>query len=111
MNLRELILDECEIGDAGCIEICESLMEAERDLILLDLSHNDIGKEGGIKIAALLEKNTNLQKLYLHNNKIGAEASENIANGVKMNSVVTILDLSYCHLGRRKLPKGEKSDE
>lgn len=53
-------------------------------------------------IGKLLEKNTNLSKLFLHNNPIGPVASELIAKGVQMNSGVTILDLSYCLLGRRR---------
>ena len=69
----------------------------------LDLSHNEITKEGCKHIRLFLEKNTSLTVLFLHWNIFNAAGGKEIAYSLIKNATLLVLDMSFCHMGLAKV--------
>ena len=70
-NLKELILDGCEIGDEGCKSLASNLSR-NSDVSRLDLCGNMITSQGAVYFASVIES-TNLRRLDLSRNIIEKE--------------------------------------
>jgi Ran GTPase-activating protein (RanGAP) involved in mRNA processing and transport len=62
----------------------------------LNFACNNIGIEGAIAIAGMLEKNTTITTLDLWGNKIGDAGAKAIADALKVNNTITTLEL-WCN--------------
>lgn len=87
-DLRKLVLENCGIGDAGGSLIFVKLLERERDLKTLNVSHNGMTEKSAEDLARLIEKNTNLQCLFVHQNALGAAGGEAVATALGKNSAL-----------------------
>ncbi|WP_395461041.1 hypothetical protein [Wolbachia endosymbiont (group B) of Ablattaria laevigata] len=89
-NIKELSLGSCQIGNEGAKALANLT-----NLTQLDLSYNNIDKEGA---KALADSNlTNLTQLNLNYNQIGKEGAEALADSNLTN--LTQLNLSYNQIG------------
>jgi hypothetical protein len=52
----------------------------------LDLSHNNLGPDGGVAIGQSLETNNTLQKLYLGGNNLGNDGAVAVIRGIAVNN-------------------------
>ena len=62
----------------------------------LDVDYNDITDDACYAIAAALERNSCLDKLYLYDNPLTCKGMLNIMNGLKANNVLRKLGLPEC---------------
>ena len=69
-NLKQLHLEDNNIGREGCIVICNLLQNEDSRLEILDLDSNDVCDEGAEILAASLKHNNSLTSLYLKGNNI-----------------------------------------
>eukprot|EP01028_Stygiella_incarcerata_P007094 TRINITY_DN289_c0_g1_i6.p1 TRINITY_DN289_c0_g1~~TRINITY_DN289_c0_g1_i6.p1 ORF type:complete len:463 (+),score=82.80 TRINITY_DN289_c0_g1_i6:109-1497(+) len=86
------------IGNTGCIRLAEAL-EMNSSLKGLFLAECQIGRKGADAIARMLTKNTVLVKLCLANNAIGDEGCIRIAEGLEINASLKKLNLRRCNIG------------
>ena len=72
-----------------------SLMAAveKHQVAKLLLNDNQLGPEGGAKLAEALKTNTTLTKLDLPGNQLGPEGIASLAEALKTNTTLTTLDL------------------
>jgi Ran GTPase-activating protein (RanGAP) involved in mRNA processing and transport len=96
-SLTQLDLSGNNIGPIGAGHIANALHHARlKNLKIVDVSLNQIGAEGGIAIAAGLEKSITLGELNLSQNQIG-DGVINIAKSIRRNQQgtrIAKLDLS-----------------
>ena len=96
-SMEELWFDECNIEDISALNTYTL-----PNLRILDLGHNDIGREGCIIIANLLQKEAStLKNLYLDSTDMGDEGAEILANSLKHNTKLELLDLELNNIGER----------
>jgi hypothetical protein len=88
-HLRELYL---QLGNDGAAVLTEGLLDYTT-LRKLDLRSNDIGTEGALSIAALVNASASLTGLHLGMNGIGIAGAESLAQGLEFSSIQN-LDLS-----------------
>ena len=117
-NLKVLKLCNAAIGDKGARLLKQGLCRGKSPLCELSLAGNDIGDIGAIEIASLLishcgdkdkdkdkdkdnkeDKNPAILKLNLSRNKIRANGTNAIANGLHRNKTLLELNLDQNELG------------
>ena len=102
--LQTLALANCSVTDALCAPMAHSL-HRNTTLLSLDLSGNSIGRSelqnivnpelvtGGEAIATMLQSNTTLATLLLHDNLIRADSALAMAKALSANVGLTALEL------------------
>jgi len=122
-SLKTLKLVATGLGESGA-DLAETL-RVNKSLATVDLSHNDIGDNGGRKIARALAENMSISKLSLNDvqlskvgpffkalqnnlvlrdlslrgNRLGADGAAALAKLIKLNTTLRSLDVSNCQLG------------
>jgi len=109
-SLKKLYLKDNHIGDVGAKAFAEvltvkfggaSVWEGNIWLIILDLSNNQIGEEGGTALAKALNKYHSLKELYLKGNWIRNQGAIDFALALKENPSLETLDLSDNQIGEK----------
>ena len=93
-NLKYLILDGHDIGDAG-VEALAKVINQVPWLEEISLQHDGIGIAGAKALAEVLPKMTSLKRLRLEGNEIGdagMEIIEGVARGLGMQSEAESLE-------------------
>jgi len=62
----------------------------------LNLSQNNISKLGAKYLKNYLRDNSTLRILLLHWNSLGTKGNKRIAKAISQNTVLQVLDLSFC---------------
>jgi Ran GTPase-activating protein (RanGAP) involved in mRNA processing and transport len=111
--VKILNLSNNGIRDEG-VRYLKEVITTKRTITELWLNGNEISDQGVEALAkALKHEQTNLKKLYLHNNKFITDASVNpLIDMLKRNQSLDTLSLTDCNLtdyGRRKLREAVKS--
>jgi len=70
-------------------------------LTLLNISSNDIEKDGARYIAEALEVNITLNYLEFSANEIGDKGAESISEALKKNTALNLLDLTETRIGEK----------
>ena len=65
----------------------------------LNLANNEISLAGAAYIAAGLQDNRGLQRLYLSHTSLQAEGTALISDAIDKNSNLAVLDISHCNIG------------
>ena len=96
-----LCLENNFLGDLGCMEIKKWIVEGDCNLVGLNLSSNNIGKNGvGYLCDALKIKNCNLTVLVLSHTHVGHKGAELLSDAIKDgNCKLTKLDLEAFKIG------------
>lgn len=89
-----------QVGEEGIVRIA-SLLQNNQTLEQLDLYGNHVGFEGIKALAAALEANTTLQVLDLQKCSIDDEGAQILAALLKKNPALQELDLSYNFIGKQ----------
>lgn len=94
-TLESLDLGEINVGDTGVATLARAITENDKlPLKEFWLSSNQMGDDGTVAIASLLcNSKTNLQDLDLGCNDFGYRAREAIAEGLKVNKSLKVLQL------------------
>jgi len=101
-SLRDLHMSRKEIEDEDGVEIIKSL-KPNTTINKLELEGNRLGVQTAVEIGDYLKKNQTLKYLDLEGNGLVDEAKDSsginqIAEGIKVNSRLLVLNLSYCNL-------------
>ena len=94
----------CSIGDQGCKFLvrglckCLSAQSKITSQLNLDLSINDIHKEGIHHIAQLLQNTSVVRKLELTGNPIGYGGLKRLCEALSTNTTLEELKLAYCSI-------------
>lgn len=90
-KLKKLLLENCRIGDEGCLEMAKSL-GLNKSLTTLNLDENHIGRVGVEKLVENFNgKNKKLTSLSLSKNYFGNEGFEHIKVMMKVNDTLKVL--------------------
>jgi len=81
-EVKELVLDDNQLGDAGA-EAIAAMLRTNRSLTFLLLRGNKIGDAGAEAIVAMLRTNSSLTELDLRANKIGDAGQKALQEAVK----------------------------
>ncbi|CAG8562531.1 4140_t:CDS:1 [Cetraspora pellucida] len=92
-SLTHLDISYNSLDSRNCFML-KTMLQENTNLISLDLSHNSLGDSGHL-IAEGLYKNTNLQFLFLLNNKFTIEIFKPFVDCLLINTTLISLDLSY----------------
>ena len=105
-HIEKLILDSNKLGDAHVQVLAEALMiSSYKPLKVLSLGENQIGDVGIEAIAEMLDVNsTGLKELRLLWNNITSKGGNKLADSLKSNSQLRVLDLSWNALGSGSSP-------
>lgn len=98
LNIKNLNLSGCHIGDAGIIQLKE-LLENNNNLETLDLSDNLITDIGMENLFASLKNATKLETLILSSNKISDVGAKSIATFLRNNSKLEVLKVGNNLIG------------
>lgn len=90
-----------ELSDKTMVVLSRSLSDRHCGLTKVNLAHNSIGDQGGVRFGEALVCNTALVKMNLSDNKFTDTTALEIINGVRSNDNVTILDLSMNVINKR----------
>jgi len=95
INLKELILKGCDINDISCAELSNAVL-ASNQLMYLDISHNNIGRDGAREFVQLLTKDDcKLEELYIGDNNLDHDAVIAFYNALNgQNNSLKKLDIS-----------------
>jgi len=100
-TLTHLHLSDCGITDEGAIGIADGLL-LNHSVIYLDLSENRIEEQGIVAFAWMLQENSTLESLILASHPTTLqgthqwiEASEVMAEALRINQTLKALDLSH----------------
>ncbi|KAJ7374344.1 Leucine-rich repeat-containing protein 74A [Desmophyllum pertusum] len=94
---RKLYIAACKCLDITPVSFFLKNIQEKR----LDFKHRLLGPKGGRALAAVLELNTALVSLNLHDNYLEGEGGATIAAMLKENCYITELDVSSNKLGAR----------
>eukprot|EP01114_Cavostelium_apophysatum_P024349 TRINITY_DN9498_c0_g1_i3.p1 TRINITY_DN9498_c0_g1~~TRINITY_DN9498_c0_g1_i3.p1 ORF type:complete len:398 (+),score=19.85 TRINITY_DN9498_c0_g1_i3:266-1459(+) len=97
-GLTSINLHHSNIGSNGAIWLAK-VLETNPYLQSINLSNNDIGPRGARAFARLLERNTKLRDLNLHGNSIYHSGALALSQAIKKNSNLQSLDLSSNNIG------------
>lgn len=84
-KLQEIWLSECEITDAGAIELARVLKSPKSSLRYVNLSGNEIGEDGAKALFATLRTNRKLEAFFLNGNRIGDDSIVELADALEVN--------------------------
>jgi Ran GTPase-activating protein (RanGAP) involved in mRNA processing and transport len=97
--LREPSLSNCYMGPAGARHLADGLSSKNSVVEKLDLHWNKLGDaEAGI-FARVLLANQNLKSLDLSNNNIGNAGALELAVALRQNKTLDLLDLNSNQIG------------
>ena len=107
-NIESVYLNNCKISDEGAINILQTLLYgSNQKLFKLYLNQNFLTDKTGLKIAEMFtEGTTKLKELGLKWNKLTAISGNKIAEALRENREMRILDLSWNSIGVR--PKDQR---
>jgi hypothetical protein len=89
-----LYLEGNDVGDKGAASLATALTKENACLKELFLGSNHIETSGALSLAASLERNTTLTKLYLEGNRIGSEGGAAFSEALeKFNGEATLKKL------------------
>ena len=112
--LNKIVLSHNLIKDEGAIAIGAAL-KINKTLKDLELDICEIHAEGGKALAsALSEGRSALNSLYLGGNRVGSEGAKALADALRVNAVLTELDVEYNSLsdkGKKALRDAAKGRE
>ena len=94
-RLEELCLDYNPIGSGGVVEVIKALCSSGVKELWLD--NTEIGEPDCEALCELLKSSRSLQCLYIQHNNLSSESVANIITGLSHNSSLTILDISNSH--------------
>ncbi len=106
-RIRELDLCEDKLQDSGVAALVDAILSSSRrrcELHVLDLSGNEIGPDGGHKVASLVSHSPHLRTLDLSRNSIGETAAVALGSAIKLSAAAKSLEMLtvvYCSLGSR----------
>ncbi|MDR3741056.1 MAG: hypothetical protein P4L40_18720, partial [Terracidiphilus sp.] len=100
-----------KISDEGCEAVANGLIECYRErlerggaLRELDLSSNEIGARGGLKIAELVRRTPHLESLSISCNPIGDPSGAAVGESLRgCAQSIKMLDVSVCSLGSKAI--------
>ena len=81
IKLKEIYLNNNKFETAGMVKIAKALQNIST-LTCFNISNNDVGEEAADDIATVLLCNTQLQKVYLHNNNFETAGAIKITNAL-----------------------------
>ena len=87
ISIEELNLSENGLTDVGVSIFMTSILNMKQ-LVMLDLSYNTLGHDGGVALGRSLEINTGLKTLLVTNNSLDAAACVTICAGVIENHCI-----------------------
>ncbi|XP_031549260.1 leucine-rich repeat-containing protein 74B-like [Actinia tenebrosa] len=99
VNLKELNLSGCQIQAGSDAEAFVSSLCVNSQLKSLNLSYNEIGDSGAIRLGPVLVNNQSLTFLDISWNNIRSAGAEALCRGLSRNTSLTELDLSWNGLG------------
>ena len=107
-SLEALFLNNCKISDDGAINILQTLLYgSNQKLFKLYMNQNFLTDKTGLKAAQLFaEGTTKLKELGLKWNKLTAVSGNKIAETLRENREMRILDLSWNSIGVK--PKDQR---
>jgi hypothetical protein len=103
-RLKELILEDCDIGDAALHHI-SNVIATNTKLTFLNISKCQITWEGAEAFSWSIADNEYMLILIMHWNQIGWYGGMCMAQAMTTNKSINILDLSFCGMGRQIDPE------
>ncbi|EAS04473.2 hypothetical protein TTHERM_00616480 (macronuclear) [Tetrahymena thermophila SB210] len=103
-QLIQLDLENNKIKDLGAKALFKALLQ-NNSLAKLNLSQNQIGDACSQELKDLLENSMTLQELYLKWNNFRQDGGICIAQGIKKNQSLKVLDISFNNLGSHQSKK------
>ncbi|KAI3647599.1 hypothetical protein MP228_007820 [Amoeboaphelidium protococcarum] len=93
-------LSDCQMGDDGCIVLCQALKHSD-NVQKLDLKGNNIRTDGALALAQYVKLSNTLTWLSLEWNQIGLweTAMQSLADGIAINCSIQYLNLSNNKIG------------
>ncbi|TPX59954.1 hypothetical protein PhCBS80983_g02103 [Powellomyces hirtus] len=74
-------------------------LQINRTLVSLNLTGNKLGFDASVDLADMLQFNGSLKTLILRDNKLGDKEAQLFAEGLRQNSSLEVLDFSYNAIG------------
>lgn len=104
-SIKQLILNDCHLGDRGVKVILQKLEEST-SLDVLDFSANQIGqssyfKDSAAALCSYLQKATQLSDLMLNHNMLRGPQGLLICDTISQHSTLANLELSNNFLGQQ----------
>ena len=99
VHLQRLVLVNCQLDDSDLKTMQRYLLMSNNRLLKLDLSSNQIGKEGGDILGKVLKRNRFIEKLNLSWNQIRGSRGCSIMQGLMENNNLLYFDISFNGLG------------
>lgn len=96
-KIRQLLLNECDIGPVGMSAIAKGLSH-NLCLETLFLGDNGIGDEGAAAVASMLRTNSRIRQLDLQENGICLSGITELCNALKTNRSLAFLGLQWNEL-------------
>ena len=98
-GVKQLWLDDTEIGEPDCEALCE-LLKSSHSLQELDIRSNNLSSESVASIITGLSHNSSLTTLYILNSHFSMANVDSLASVLKDHSKCTLtwLDLQDCHI-------------
>jgi Ran GTPase-activating protein (RanGAP) involved in mRNA processing and transport len=97
--VTKLDLSKSNLGIDGAIALAH-LLENNQYVTKLDLSDNNIGKDGAEKLAQALKKNKTITTLYLSLNNIGSKGAIALTQALEKNPTITELNFGWNSIGK-----------
>jgi len=98
-NLIDLNFDRNNVGDEGAVLFANVLQRKNSSLKRLSLAANHIGVRGAESLASALIRGTNLESLDLSNNRIGNDGAMAFGSALTRNKQLRSLNLKYNSVG------------
>lgn len=101
INIQDIYLNRCNLNDENVIKIINAIQSNQNLKIRkLYFNHNDLSDKTGVKLTELLKhENTCLKELGLKRNRLTATSGNLIAEALKNNTSLRVLDISWNSLG------------
>ncbi|KAI8919289.1 hypothetical protein DFJ77DRAFT_453704 [Powellomyces hirtus] len=96
-TLLELDLRSNAIEEGGAA--LGRALQINRTLVSLNLTGNKLGFDASVDLADMLQFNGSLKTLILRDNKLGDKEAQLFAEGLRQNSSLEVFDLSYNAIG------------
>lgn len=92
-------LSACGFSDDDCACLCEPLLDDNRYLVAVDLSHNKFRESAGLSLKELISQNDTIRTLDLSWNHLRRKGAIDVAGGLGRNTTLTSLNLAYNGFG------------
>merc|ERR1712137_408889 len=101
-KISDIMLDDNQIGNSGGIALLK-LSKKNKYIANLRIQNNNITDDGIYKIAASLQKNSSLKRLYLSFNTLGSKAYETMVKTLMINRTLEYVGFADYRLDRTDL--------